>query len=62
MMIGLRFLLLFAVMAIAVTFLTYVFTKNPRFLTYTKRIVKVTFAVVALFLLIYFGERLLLVL
>ncbi|MBC7622902.1 MAG: hypothetical protein H7232_05925 [Aeromicrobium sp.] len=59
MLIGLRFLLLFAVMGISITFLGYLFTKNPRFLAATKMIIKVTLAFAALIALIYVVERML---
>jgi hypothetical protein len=61
MLIGLRFLLLFAVMAVAITFLCFLFTKNPKFLAYTKLILKITAGFVGLILLIYLVERLLFV-
>jgi hypothetical protein len=58
MLIGLRFLLLFAIMAAGITFLGYVFTRNPRFLHYTKLIIKVTLGFGALIAVIYVAERL----
>jgi hypothetical protein len=61
MLIGLRFLLLFAVMGISITFLGYLFTKNPRFLATTKMIIKVSLAFAALIAVIYIVERLLFV-
>ncbi len=60
MLIGLRFLLLFAVMAASITFLGFLFTKNPRFLYYTKLIIKVTLTFAALIAILYVGERLIL--
>jgi hypothetical protein len=60
MLIGLRFLLLIAVMAVSITFLAYLFTKNPRFLHLTKLIIKVTLGFAALIAVIYIGERLIL--
>ena len=60
MLIGLRFLLLIAVMAVSITFLAYLFTKNPRFLNLTKLIIKVTLGFAALIAVIYIGERLIL--
>ncbi len=60
MLIGVRFLLLFAVAAIAISSLGYLFTKNPRFLTLTKNILKITFVLVGLLALLYVAERLLL--
>jgi len=59
MLIGLRFLLLFAVMGASITFLGYLFTKNPRFLHATKMIIKVTLAFAALIAIIYIVERVL---
>ena len=59
MLIGVRFLLLFAVMAIAVTSLAYLFTKNRRFLTLTKHIVKISLGCAGLLVLLYMGARLL---
>lgn len=57
MLIGLRMLLVIAVMAAAISFLTFLFTKNPKFLGYTKLIIKVTFAFVAFVAIIYVAER-----
>ncbi|MCA2999323.1 MAG: hypothetical protein ING75_12040 [Rhodocyclaceae bacterium] len=59
MLIGLRFLLLFAVMGASITLLGYLFTKNPRFLAAAKMIIKVTLAFAALIAVIYLVERLL---
>ncbi len=59
MLIGLRLLLLVAVMAASICFLGYLFTKNPRFLYYTKMIIKVTLSFAALIAVIYLVERLL---
>jgi hypothetical protein len=59
MLIGLRLLLLFAVMGASITFLGYLFTKNPRFLRATKMIIKVTLAFAAFIALIFVVERLL---
>ncbi|AMS33202.1 MAG: hypothetical protein ACK45Y_06795 [Betaproteobacteria bacterium] len=59
MLIGLRFLLLFAVMGASITFLGYLFTKNPNFLRATKIIIKVTLAFAALIAVIFVVERLL---
>ncbi|MEI6737258.1 MAG: hypothetical protein WCL29_02130 [Pseudomonadota bacterium] len=61
MLIGLRFLLLFAVMAASISFLGYLFTKNPRFLYYTKLIIKVTLSFAALIVVIYVAERIIFV-
>jgi hypothetical protein len=59
MLIGLRFLLLFAVMAVAITSLAYLFTRKPKFLALTKTIIKVTLAFAALIAILYIAERLL---
>ncbi len=61
MLIGLRLLLLAAVMGASICFLGYLFTKNPRFLHYTKMIIKVTLSFAALIAVIYLVERLLLI-
>ncbi len=60
MLIGVRFLLLFAVVAIAITSLGYLFTKNPRFLALTKNIIRITLVLAGLLALMYVVERLLL--
>lgn len=60
MLIGVRFLLLFAVAAIAITSLGYLFTRNPRFLLLTKNLVKLTLLFAGLLALMYIAERLLL--
>jgi hypothetical protein len=60
MLIGLRLLLLIAVMAISITFLGYLFTRNPRFLQFTKLIIKITLGFAALIAVIYVAERVLL--
>lgn len=60
MLIGLRLLFLVAGFAIAITFLGYLFTRNPRFLRLTKSILKVTLLFTALIAVIYILERLLL--
>lgn len=57
MLIGLRVLLLFVILAIAITFLAYLFTKNPRFLHYTKCIIKFTIGFAMLIAVIYVAER-----
>ena len=59
MLIGLRLLLMVAVLAISATFLGYLFTKNPRFLKLTKNIIKVTLLFCALIAVVYIAERLL---
>lgn len=59
MLIGLRLLLMIAVIACSATFLGYLFTRNPRLLKLTRNIIKVTlFAVVIA--VVYLAERLLL--
>ena len=60
MLIGLRLLLLVAVIACSATFLGYLFTRNPRFLNLTKTIIKVTLLFAAFIAVIYVAERLLL--
>ena len=60
MLIGLRLLLLVVVIGCSATFLTYVFTRNPRFLNMTKTIIKVAVMFAAIIALIYLAERLLL--
>jgi hypothetical protein len=60
MLIGLRLLLIIAVIACSTTFLGYLFTKNPRFLKLTKNIIKVTLLFAALIAVVYIAERLLL--
>jgi hypothetical protein len=61
MLIGLRLLLIVAVIASAATMLGYLFTRQPRFLLLTKTIIKVTLLIVAVIGVIYLLERLLLV-
>ena len=61
MLIGLRLLLLIAGMAITVTFLGFLFTRNPKFLKLCKSIIKVTLAFAALIAVIYILERILFV-
>jgi hypothetical protein len=58
MMIGIRLLILVAGFAIAVTFLGYLFTKNPKLLQLTKTIIKVTLGFAALIAIVYVLERL----
>lgn len=60
MLIGLRILLMVAVIASAATLLGYLFTRNPRFLLWTKTIIKVTLLVVAVIGIIYLLERIIL--
>lgn len=60
MLIGLRLLLMVAVLAISATFLGYLFTRNPRLLKLTKSIVKVSLLLAAAVAVIYLVERLLL--
>ncbi|MCY7389516.1 MAG: hypothetical protein LH481_15900 [Burkholderiales bacterium] len=59
MLIGLRLLLMVAVIAISGTLLAYLFTRNPLFLKFTKSIVKVTVLFAAAVAVIYIAERLL---
>jgi len=60
MLIGLRILLMVAVIASAATLLGYLFTRNPRFLLWTKTIIRVTLLVVAVIGIIYLLERIVL--
>ena len=60
MLIGLRLLLMIAVIACSATFLGYLFTRNPRLLKLTRNIVKVTLLFAALIAMVYVVERLLL--
>jgi hypothetical protein len=60
MLIGLRILLLLAILAAGISFLAYVFTKNPAYIRYARNIIKVTLAFAALIAVIYLAERLLL--
>lgn len=59
MLIGLRFLLMFAVFAIGVAFLTYLFTKRPQFWLLTKNLVKLTLLFAVIVAVIYVLERVL---
>lgn len=59
MLIGLRLLLMVAVIAISATFLGYLFTKNPRFMKLTLNIIKVTLLFAAVIAVVYIAERLL---
>lgn len=59
MLIGLRLLLMVAVIAISATFLGYIFTRNPRFLKLTKNMIKVTLLLAGAVAVIYIAERLL---
>ena len=61
MLIGLRFLLMFAVVASSATFLGYLFTKKPRFLVLTKLIIKVALIFAALIAALYVLERVILI-
>ena len=60
MLIGLRLLLIIAVIACSATFLGYLFTKNPKFLKLTRTIIKVTLLFAVLIAVVYVAERLLL--
>ena len=57
-MIGLRILFLVAMLAVSITFLGYLFTKNPKLLALTKMILKVTAGFVVLVAVVYILERL----
>ena len=59
MLIGLRLLLMFAVIAGSATFLGFLFTRNPRFLKLTKNIIKVSLLFTAMLAVVYIAERLL---
>jgi hypothetical protein len=59
MLIGLRLLLMVAVIAVSGAFLGFLFTRNPRFLQLTKNIIKVTLLFAAAIAVIYIAERLL---
>lgn len=61
MLIGLRLLLMVAVIAISATFLGYLFTKNPRFMKLTLNIIKVTLLFAAVIAVVYIAERVLFV-
>lgn len=61
MLIGLRLLLMVALIAVSATFLGFLFTRNPRFLKLTKTIIKVTLLFVAVIAVVYVAERVLLV-
>ena len=60
MLIGLRLLLMVAVLAISATFLGFLFTRNPRLLSLTKNIIKVTLLLAAAIAVIFVVERTLL--
>lgn len=57
-MIGLRILFLVSMLAVSITFLGYLFTRNPTLLRLTKMILKVTAAFVLLVAVVYILERL----
>ena len=59
MLIGLRLLLMVALLAVSATFLGFLFTRNPRFLKLTKNIMKVTLLFAAVIAIIYIAERVL---
>ena len=61
MLIGLRLLLMVAVIAISATFLAFLFTKNPRFMKLTVNIIKVTLLFAAVIAVVYIAERVLFV-
>lgn len=60
MLIGLRILLMVAVLAISATFLGFLFTRNPRLLTLAKNIIKVTLLLAAAIAVVFVVERALL--
>lgn len=60
MLIGLRLILLIAAFVIGVILLAYLFTRNPKFLTLTKRVIVGTLGVAGLLVLVVVLERLLL--
>jgi Na+-driven multidrug efflux pump len=59
MLIGIRFLVMFAVIAISASFLAYLFTKNARILQFTKMLIKITVSVIVVVLIIFVLERVL---
>ena len=59
MLIGLRILLMIAVIAISGAFLGFLFTRNPRLLQLTKNIIKVTLLFAAVIAVVYIAERVL---
>lgn len=61
MLIGLRLILMVAVVAGSATFLGYLFTRNPKFLRFTKNIVKVALLFAAVIAALYVLERVILV-
>lgn len=60
MLIGLRLLLMVAIVGCSATLLGYLFTRNPRFLEFTKLIIKVAVLLGAAIALIYVLERVIL--
>jgi len=61
MLIGLRLILMLAVVAGSATFLGYLFTRNPKFLRFTKNIIKVALLFAALIATLYVLERVILI-
>jgi Na+-driven multidrug efflux pump len=59
MLIGIRILLLFAVLVCATTFIVYLFTKNIEFYKLTLNILKITGLIVAVIAVVFLAERLL---
>jgi hypothetical protein len=59
MLIGLRMLLMIAVIAISGAFVAFLFTRNPRLLQLTKSIFKVTVLFAAVIAVVYIAERVL---
>jgi len=61
MLIGLRLIRMLAVVAGSATFLGYLFTRNPKFLRFTKNIIKVALLFAALIATLYVLERVILI-
>ena len=61
MMIGLRILLLLAIMSAGICFLAFIFTRDSSYARYARNIIKVTLAVGVLVAIIFIAERVLLV-
>ena len=61
MLIGIRILLLLAVLICATTFIVFLFTKNVEFYKLTINILKITGIFVAVIAVVYLVERLLFV-
>ena len=61
MLIGLRLILMVAVVAGSATFLGYLFTRNPTFLLFTKNIIKVALLFAAVIAALCVLERVILI-